>query len=833
MKLRVISYWLLVIGAFAGTALGELTVSLKPEVESRFIYEPFTLLLETGANAQEPEIPSGNGFSVTRITKNEKGFRIELTPEQAGILNVPPFSVQAGDETVQTLPLRLPVSAPRVANEMSLSVAVSSTNLYVDEPVELTVTWSSRTPFTRCNEVQMELPILRNTNWEVYPLDPGVPEAQRLGIPVNSRRVIARQANTNSAGDQLIFSYKLVPRAAGNFKSAPMQMSCALLSSSGSANRYPSYFDNNFFTTPDNKARFERIYLSVPIPELTVRPLPTDGRTVYYSGIAGLCTATSSITPVSAVVGQPMLLTISLTNVPFGPAVKLLPKISLAGFTPEFQISSTPLNESSALNARSFTYILRPLRSGSDQIPAITLQHFDPQSKKYETVRTAPLPIEVKPDGESTIYNSTQKKTDDLKTPLNGIKNNWKESVIQMNTYQTAEFFARQWWIFLLLPPLIWLAARPLIRHLERCRTDAAYARAAKALRNFRRAVASNEEAAWKNYLADQLNLNADAVTFETIERELEKQNVSPELIRSIRDRFARQDTEYYAPQGTSPRKAPSAKELVRQIEKTTRSKVGRDRRARRGQLGELSLPNILLLICLLPAFNSDAATPEQTFEQAIQLRAEKPDEATPLFTEAALGFEPQKQFLNAGNSWFFAGESGRALANYLAAESRNPFNRQIRESIAFIRAQCTDVFQTSDTPGVKISGFWKQFGRWSPAIRSALLICIYLTGWMVYIAARFIGKTIPRYVWLIIGFAALIPAISLLTSIFQPLEGVVIQSAEARLGPGYAYDAAYDSPLHEGTELQTLETRDGWVHARMPDKSEAWIPESACTSVQ
>ena len=67
----------------------------------------------------------------------------------------------------------------------------------------------------------------------------------------------------------------------------------------------------------------------------------------------------------------------------------------------------------------------------------------------------------------------------------------------------------------------------------------------------------------------------------------------------------------------------------------------------------------------------------------------------------------------------------------------------------------------------------------------------------------------------------------------FQPLEGVIIQSTEARLGPGYAYEMAYESILHEAVEFQWLETQDGWVHARLPDESEAWLRETSCSPVR
>jgi hypothetical protein len=422
----------------------------------------------------------------------------------------------------------------------------------------------------------------------------------------------------------------------------------------------------------------------------------------------------------------------------------------------------------------------------------------------------------VNPDGDTTFYQPSAGEDRKPRIPLNGIRGNRKESELTMKTYALFEFVAQNVRALWLLPPLLWLALRPWLRRRDRCRIDPAYARARRAAQNFRRTAKLDEETAWKNYLADRFNLNADAITFETLAPELKKQNASPELMQAVRDRFERIDTEHYAPGGTPPRKAPSTGGIVRKIEK--------------------SLP-LLLLLCLLCAFDSNvAATPEQLFEQAMQLRAEKPDEAQPLFTEAALGFEAGKQFFNAGNSWFFAGENGRALANYLSAESRRPFNRQLRESIAFIRAQRTDRFQTPESRGAAshyFSRVWKRFGRWAPAIRIGLFTLIYLTGWAAFLIARFFGKRIPRRVWAGLGIAAAVPALSLVWGLSHPSGGVVIQSTEARLGPGYAYDPAYETILHEATEFQWLEKRGGWVRARLPDKSEAWLRESACAAVR
>jgi len=67
------------------------------------------------------------------------------------------------------------------------------------------------------------------------------------------------------------------------------------------------------------------------------------------------------------------------------------------------------------------------------------------------------------------------------------------------------------------------------------------------------------------------------------------------------------------------------------------------------------------------------------------------------------------------------------------------------------------------------------------------------------------------------------------------PLVGelTMLQETVARLGPGYAYDAAFKEPLHSATEFSWLENRQGWVRVRLPDASEGWLRQSACMQVR
>jgi hypothetical protein len=838
-----------------------LEVSLKAETESRFVYEPFGVLLEVRSETEpeHPSVSSGGAFAVTGVMPlTSKGalhqYRIEIMADAAGALTIPPITVKAGEETATTAPLRLTVAAPRAAEGMTLTTTFDSESLYVDQPVTMEVTWRSPDKLTRYWELQMDLPILRDPAWEVYPSTPDAPEKQLIGLPVSGQRMIAVKGGDDS-GDSLKFSYVLIARGSGARHPAPAQVQCALMKGDRPASPYPSYFDNHFFRSPGAGDHFERIYFSAPVPALTVQALPEVGRTPRYCGIIGACTARARIEPAETMVGQPMLLTLTLDKLSFGGHIRALPDAVLDDLGPEFQLPREPIRVSSDGDSKSFTFVMRPLRSGIEAIPGLALQFFDPEKSCYRMARTESLPIVVQPDGDETVYRPHTIEGATPPTPLNGIRGNRNESEMLMSTYSAFEFMARYAWVFWLFPPLLWLGLRPWLRRLDRCRTDPAYARAVRAARRFHRACRQDEESAWLDYLADRFDLTAEAVTFESVAGELARHQVPADLVQSIHNRFDREDAEHYAPAGTPPRNAPTAHTLVHLLEKSVRV--------------------LLIVICLVPAMNGWAspqsrdggkaggqaapqsrdggkaggqaapqaprtehaggqvATPQEHFEHAMQVRTDKPDEARPLFIEAALGFESEGQHFSAGNSWFFAGKSGRALASYRAAQRRRPFNRQIRESIGFIRAQRADVFPVASSPRARLTAKWNQFCQWNPALRGGLVTLVYLTGWGIFLVARIAGVCVHRRVWITIAILALIPCLSLVRSLVQAEEGIVIESAEGRLGPGYAYDSAYESILHESTEFEWRDAHNGWVLARLPDGNEAWLRETACVRVR
>ena len=137
-------------------------------------------------------------------------------------------------------------------------------------------------------------------------------------------------------------------------------------------------------------------------------------------------------------------------------------------------------------------------------------------------------------------------------------------------------------------------------------------------------------------------------------------------------------------------------------------------------------------------------------------MRGEKPDEAQPLFVEAALRFESAERFVNAGNGWFFAGENGRALANYRAAERRSPFDRQLRDSIEFLRANRADAFPPPAAPSGRLAASLDPVLHLGAVLRVGLFVVAYLVAWTVFLAAQLAGWRVRRAVWAVLAVAVM-----------------------------------------------------------------------------
>lgn len=186
--------------------------------------------------------------------------------------------------------------------------------------------------------------------------------------------------------------------------------------------------------------------------------------------------------------------------------------------------------------------------------------------------------------------------------------------------------------------------------------------------------------------------------------------------------------------------------------------------------------------------------------------------------------------YYNLGNAYFLKGDIGRAILSYRRAEELDKADTNIQKNLAFARSRRIDKVELKTEKRVLQTLF---FWHYDFSIRTKFIItcicfaivCISLTV-MIWLARNAPGTVIV----VIAGILTVCLFISVVVEFSNQANRTcgVITAVEvvARQGDGRNYSASFKEPLHTGTEFDLLERRPGWLHIRLFDDSDGWIPE-------
>ncbi|MDF7806520.1 hypothetical protein P4E94_03655 [Pontiellaceae bacterium B12219] len=249
----------------------------------------------------------------------------------------------------------------------------------------------------------------------------------------------------------------------------------------------------------------------------------------------------------------------------------------------------------------------------------------------------------------------------------------------------------------------------------------------------------------------------------------------------------------------------------------------------------------LLKILCIgllfaLPTFGKDYRF--QTLETANELFRSATNSAG--YAEAAKQYELLVEedgirngsvFYNLGNSWFMAGDAGRAILNYRRAEQYMPNNPDLKHNLKTALALRTDLIPEKEPHPVVAKLFGWHLNT-SPRFRG---MC-FAVSWMVLWGSWFWLLRAPRKEVRITVAASGLVSVLLLGSLITDTvlkysaEPGVITAKEvvARKGDGTMYAPTFLDPLHSGTEFQCLEERGDWLHIQLADGQACWIPKNA-----
>jgi tetratricopeptide (TPR) repeat protein len=260
-----------------------------------------------------------------------------------------------------------------------------------------------------------------------------------------------------------------------------------------------------------------------------------------------------------------------------------------------------------------------------------------------------------------------------------------------------------------------------------------------------------------------------------------------------------------------------------------------------------------ILLVCLIlstAAASVDAKLPKEQI-YSLYNQANKhfrqgnstsdSEQAKRLYEKAILSFEriiEQGQIKNAklhynlGNAYFLKGDIGKAILNYRRAAKINDSDENIKKNLAFARSQRTDKITVKTEKRVLQTLF---FWHYDFSIKTKFLfICIFFGIVCISITATiwFGRSTTWTLTTIICGIVAICLFISLVvesrTQAGRICGVITVKEVIARQGDGQNYPPSFKDPLHEGTEFDLLEDRLGWLHIKLFDDSDAWIPDDS-----
>lgn len=199
------------------------------------------------------------------------------------------------------------------------------------------------------------------------------------------------------------------------------------------------------------------------------------------------------------------------------------------------------------------------------------------------------------------------------------------------------------------------------------------------------------------------------------------------------------------------------------------------------------------------------------------------------------LGVYDAAVFYNAGTAYALAGDLGRAMLHYRAAQARSPRDAEIGDQIARLRAQRVDLLgeeiiltDSLATATAQLLTYrellWIVWGLWLLLWTALATVNVASGRW------RTLAKTV-----LIAALAGLVFFGGLLVNRAyveaNRLAAVVVAAASpVYSGPGETYLEIYQ--VHAAAEVRVLETRGEWARFIRPDARQGWVKQSALALV-
>ncbi len=496
-----------------------------------------------GGNASQTSVSIINGRTTTNAVKRYI-MNYSLTAGRAGLLQIPPVDVAVDGKTYRTNPVELNVIKPGTTDQLELEVTLSEQKCYVGQPVILTVKFYI---YADIGDYQFDIPALNSDAFIVEDLEGEAGKAKQYRVTRRNREAIL-----------LTSSKVLIPKLTGDIDLGSSSVSADV--AVGRARSRDRFF-NDFF---GSNVQYKRFSVSSEPANLTVLPLPEQGRPDDFYGLVGRYTISASATPTEVSVGDPITLAIKIG----GEYLKQVqwPRLEqIKRFAENFKIPSQKASPAVEGNSKVFTQTIRATNEKVAEIPSIPLAFFDVDKGRYVVANTEPIKLDVSPtkilttaDVEGRDFSPVSREVEAVKR---GISANYEgldclEDVgFSLATAAVRPVYLAGWAL-----PLVVLVAGGLGKALvhtspQRAAQKRIRGAAGKAINRLRKIKSSQAQSryvslaeAMKQYIGERFDKVAGSLTADDCRNIIMKATANSELAGRYRDIIDVCEAGRYAP---------------------------------------------------------------------------------------------------------------------------------------------------------------------------------------------------------------------------------------------------------------------------------------------
>ena len=355
----------------------------------------------------------------TKTERRGRSYSYRLTPRKAGHLIVPAPKAKVDGRTIEGRELALDVVPPAAQDVVRMEIAVEPQDVYPMQPFTVTLTVfvkplpgeladedplgvSRKSPdltIPWLNDEQLPAGLKPEVGWKKW--IGGYRTRGRAGFVVNNLAGRTSIMSIFPERTELLFSPHPTRVLINDDAGKPLEYwkyrfrRTFIAKSPGDYTFGPAALKGAFADGVSDAGRLlgRDIYTMARPVRFSVKDVPEEGRPDSYTGLVGKFTVNASLTPKKAKVGDPMTLTLTINGQgtlenAVAPDISALP-----GVDGRFKVYEA--TEKIDGDSIDFTYSIRPLVVGDEPFPPIAVSYFDVEAGRYETVATQPIDIEL------------------------------------------------------------------------------------------------------------------------------------------------------------------------------------------------------------------------------------------------------------------------------------------------------------------------------------------------------------------------------------------------------------------------------------------------------